>query len=364
MTTSGQDAHALFVTGGGSIVNLSGSNAFTTQGAGASGVVASLGGVVSATGNTSVATFGGVSPATGFGANGVVADGAGAKVNLAAATISTSGPGAYGLVASDFDGVDGSAGAITATGALTVKTMNASDVGVLLQGNGASVLATGGGMITTAGNAISLTGGTGQIARFDSFTINNQSGDLIFADPSVATVNFNTTTANAGANNLLDATAGSMVTLNANASILTGVIRTDPTSTSNVNLTNGTTWTMTGSSTVTNLNVANSFVVFAPPGSGSGFKTLTVNTYVGSGANITMNATLGGSSSAADQIIVNGGSATGTTLLTIKNIGRPRRADDGLRHSARHHDQWRHDRRERLYAGECPARQRVPLHPR
>ncbi len=320
VTTSGQDAHALFVTGGGSIVNLSGSNAFTTQGAGASGVVASLGGVVSATGNTSVATFGGVSPATGFGANGVVADGAGAKVNLAAATISTSGPGAYGLVASDST-ASGSAGAITATGALTVKTMNASDVGVLLQGNGASVLATGGGMITTAGNAISLTGGTGQIARFDSFTINNQSGDLIFADPSVATVNFNTTTANAGANNLLDATAGSMVTLNANASILTGVIRTDPTSTSNVNLTNGTTWTMTGSSTVTNLNVANSFVVFAPPGSGSGFKTLTVNTYVGSGANITMNATLGGSSSAADQIIVNGGSATGTTLLTIKNSG-------------------------------------------
>ena len=159
------------------------------------------------------------------------------------------------------------------------------------------------------------------MATFDNFTINNLSGDLIFADPSVATVNFNTTTANAGFNNLLDATAGSIVTLNANASILTGVIRTDPTSTSNVNLTNGTTWTMTGSSTVTNLNVANSFVVFAPPGSGSGFKTLTVNNYVGSGANITMNATLGGSSSAADQIIVNGGSATGTTLLTIKNNG-------------------------------------------
>ena len=166
-----------------------------------------------------------------------------------------------------------------------------------------------------------MTGGTNQIATFDSFTINNQSGDLIFADPSVATVNFNNTTANAGANNLLDATAGSFVTLNASASALTGVIRTDATSTSNVNLTNGTMWTVTGSSTVTNLYVANSFVVFAPPGSGSGFKTLTVNNYVGSGANITMNATLGGSSSAADQIVVNGGAATGLTLLTIKNTG-------------------------------------------
>jgi hypothetical protein len=322
VTTAGQDAHALYVNGSGSQANLSGTNTFATQGAGASGVVASLGGVISATGSTTVTTSGGVSPATGFGANGIVADGAGAKVNLASATIATSGPGGAALVASDSTS-SGSAGAIVATGALTIKTTNASDVGVLLQGNGASVLATGGGVITTAGNAISLTGGANQTATFDSFAINNQSGDLIFADPSVATVNFNTTTANAGANNLLDATAGSIVTLNANASTLTGVIRTDPTSTSNVNLTNGTTWTMTGSSTVTNLSVANSFVVFAPPGSGSGFKTLTVGNYVGSGANITMNATLGGSNSAADQIVVNGGTATGLTLLTVKNTGGP-----------------------------------------
>ena len=52
---------------------------------------------------------------------------------------------------------------------------------------------------------------------------------------------------------------------------------------------------MTGSSTVTNLSVANSMIVFAPPGSGAGFKTLTVTNYVGSGANITLNTALGGS---------------------------------------------------------------------
>jgi hypothetical protein len=102
---------------------------------------------------------------------------------------------------------------------------------------------------------------------------------------------------------------------------LTGTIQTGPGAISNVNLTNGTTWNLTGPSTVTNLNVTNSIIVFAPPGSGSGFKTLTVTNYVGTGANITMNAALGGSSSAADQIIVNGGTATGTTLLTIKNVG-------------------------------------------
>jgi hypothetical protein len=35
--------------------------------------------------------------------------------------------------------------------------------------------------------------------------------DLIFADPSVSTINFNNTVANAGTNNLLNATNGSVV---------------------------------------------------------------------------------------------------------------------------------------------------------
>ena len=104
--------------------------------------------------------------------------------------------------------------------------------------------ATGGGTITSAANAIAFLGGTGQTATFNNFTISNHSADLIFADPSVATVNFNSTTANAGTNNLLDATAGSNITLNTNGSTLTGVIRTDPTSTSNVNLANRTKWTL------------------------------------------------------------------------------------------------------------------------
>ena len=60
---------------------------------------------------------------------------------------------------------------------------------------------------------------------------------LIFADPSVSTVNFNNTTANAGANNLLDATNGSAITLNANASALTGAIQTDSDLDNRVNLT-------------------------------------------------------------------------------------------------------------------------------
>ena len=238
---------------------------------------------------------------------GVNADGAGSQIKLGAATITTSGVGATALFASDRAST-GSAGSITASGTLNVKTMNAAAAAIGLQGNGASILATGGGTIVSAGNAIEFMGGTNQTATFDNFTtINNQTGDLIFADPSVATINFNSkTVANAGPNNLLDATNGSDITLNASASQLTGAIQTDSTSTTIVNLTNGTNWTMTGSSTVTKLSVANSMVMFALPSEGGGFKTLTVTNYVGSGAAaITLYAALGGSNSPSDKIVVN-----------------------------------------------------------
>ena len=321
VNTAGQDAHALFVTGLGSQGNLSGAGAFATTGAGAIGLYAALGGVISSAGSvTTISTAGSVSPATGLGAYGVNADGAGSQITLGSATITTSGTGATGLFASD-RASSGAAGTITATGTLNVQTKSASASAVALQGNGAAITATGGGTITAAGTAIAFMGGTGQSATFDNFAIGNLSGDLVFADPSTATLNFNNTTANAGTNNLLDATAGSAITLNANASALTGAIRTDAASTSNINLTNGATWNLTAPSTVTNLNVTHSIIVFAPPGSGGGFKTLTVNNYVGNGANITMNAALGGSSSASDQIIINGGKATGSTLLTINNVG-------------------------------------------
>ena len=315
VSTQGSNANGVQADSGAK-VTLNGGLVSTT-GAGSIGLYATgFGTVINATGAETITTAGGVSSATGLGAYGVDADGAGSRVQLGAATVTTSGAGATALFSS------GSAGSITVSGTLNVKTMNAAAAAVGLQGNGASILATGGGTIVSAGDAIEFLGGTNQTATFDNFTINNQTGDLIFADPSVATINFNSTIASAGLNNLLDATNGSDITLNASASKLTGAIQTDSTSTTNVNLTNRTIWTMTGSSTVTNLSVVtNSVVVFAPPGSGVGFKTLTVTNYVGSGANITMNATLGGPTTSADQIIVNGGKATGFTSLTINNFG-------------------------------------------
>ena len=312
VSTSGTDGHALYVAGSGAQANLAGTNTFTTQGAGAIGLYAEFGGRISATGATNVTT-------SGSGAYGVNADGAGAQIKLGSANVATAGSGAFGLFAS-VASASGVAGSISATGTLNVTTTNPAAAAIGLQGNGASILATGGGKIASAGDAIKFLGGTNQTATFDSFNISTQSGDIVFADPSTATVTFNNSTVDAGTGYLLDATGGSVITFNASASTLTGAMRTDPLSTSNVNLTNGTVWNLTGPSNVSSLAVTNSAIVFAPPGSG-GFKTLTVNNYVGSGANIVLNTALGGSSSPTDRIVVSGGSATGHTALTIRNAG-------------------------------------------
>ena len=285
----------------------------STLGAGAIGLHASLGGVISATGATERRDL-------RRRGHGIDADGLGAQIRLGSATVTTAGAGAFGLFASDL-AASGAAGAISATGTLNVTTTSPATAAIGLQGNGASIVATGGGTIAAAGDAIDFLGGINQTATFDNFNISTQSGAAVFADPASATINFNNSVVNAGAGYILDATGGSIITLNASASTLTGAMRTDAISTSNVNLTNGTVWNLTGPSNVSNLALTKSIIVFAPPGAAGGFKTLTVNNYVGSGANVVLNTALGGSSSPTDQIIVSGGSATGQTFLTIKNAG-------------------------------------------
>ena len=394
LTTSGNDSHALEVSGTGSRASLGGANSFSTSRLGSIGLYALGGGVIDALGQTTITTMGSVSASTGLSAYGVNADGAGSQVNLGAAKITTTGAGAAGLYASDITGsghggaiavsgplgivtgglsaygawaqgagstialdgpttialsgdksaglmaaagglistqgstsiavsgagsigVQALSGMVTASGALNVTTSQATAAAFALSGASPSIIASGGGTVSAAGNTIAFTNATNAVATFDNFNIKNTAGDLILADPSSATINFHNTVANAGAGNLLNATAGSTVAFNASASTLTGAIQTDPTSLTNVSLANGTNWTMSASSTATSLNLANSAIVFAPSG---GFKTLTLGSYVGSGANITLNTALGGpNAGSTDQLIINGGAATGLTSLTIKN---------------------------------------------
>ncbi|MGA8585180.1 MAG: hypothetical protein WB715_15345, partial [Roseiarcus sp.] len=326
-TGAAPGAYGAWAQSAGSTIALNGASTFTINGA-AFALFASEGGVIT-TGSTLGATING-----GVGAGGVEASGSGSTVTLSGATtIGLNGASNTGLFATtggaitteaatsitvsgaSSTGVQATAGTVTATGALNVTTSQASSVAFALGGASPSIIASGGGTVSAAGNAINFINATNAVATFDNFNFTSSSGDLIFADPSTATINFNNTTATANGGNLLNATNGSTITFNASASTLTGAIQTDATSKTNVSLTNNTNWTMTGSSTMTSLNLSNSSVVFSPSG---GFKTLTVGSLVGgTGANITLNTQLAGSQT--DQIVINGGSATGTTALTIKN---------------------------------------------
>ena len=332
--STGLDAYGVNADGAGSKVNLA-ATTITTTGAGAAGLYASdltgtgHGGAITVSGPLGVVTG-------GASAYGAWAQGAGSTIALngpsafaisgndsaglmaaAGGLISIGGPTSIAVSGAGSTGVQALSGAVTASGALNVTTSLPSSTAFALQGISPSIIASGGGTISAAGAAIAFTNATNAVATFDNFNIKNLGGDLILADPSTATINFNNTVANAAAGNLLNATLGSTVTFNANASTLTGAIQTDATSTTNVSLTNGTNWTMSASSTATSLNLANSAIVFSPSG---GFKTLTVGSYVGTGANIALNTALGGpSAGSTDQLIINGGSATGLTSLTIKN---------------------------------------------
>ena len=110
--------------------------------------------------------------------------------------------------------------------------------------------------------------------------------------------------------------------------------------------------------------MTNSIVVFAPPGSGSGFKTLTVTNYVGSGANITMNAALGGSNSAFGPDHRQWRQGDRLDPPDDQQRRRPRRSDLRRRHPARRRDQRRHGRARRVRARQHAAGRRIQVYAR
>ena len=105
-----------------------------------------------------------------------------------------------------------------------------------------------------------------------------------------------------------------------------GAILTDSTSTSNVTLQNNTVWTVTGNSNVTTMTNGPSLIQFAPPTgdpqSAASYKTLTVTNYVGQGGSIVLNTFQDDDSSPTDRLVINGGTATGSTTLFSAQHGR------------------------------------------
>jgi len=113
---------------------------------------------------------------------------------------------------------------------------------------------------------------------------------------------------------------GSTFTFNNDNTELHGGIATQLGSTLDMNLNNNSSWYIDQNSNLTNLTNDNSSVIFDNSGVG---RTLTVQNY-GTGANsgsILFNTQLGDDFSPTDRLIIDGGSATGTTGVYVNNAG-------------------------------------------
>ena len=283
------------------------------------------------------------------GAQGVISQGAGSLITGDNVNVNAIGFGSSPLVAINGGEIQWTGGTVTMTnnsaqgviaawsgGMVTVDgtTFDASQ-GVEL-GGGGTVTLTDVDMTTTsfgvyahqafssAPNTFTMTGGSLTAVRpFSAGLVTPSTLATFSLNDAVVTA----TPSFTGLLRLMDVTSGSTATLNASGSTLSGSIFTDGTSTSTVNLTNGTVWNIQGpeNSSVTNLTNNASVIDFAPPAGAptllSSYKTLTVNNYVGAGGSIHLNTFLAGDGSPSDRLIIDGGTASGSTPLLARDTG-------------------------------------------
>ncbi len=159
-----------------------------------------------------------------------------------------------------------------------------------------------GGTLASSGDGIVIEGGTAQV-NLTGVSLTNASGVAFRVGPDDA------------------GTAGTL-NLVASQSQFAGQALLQAGSTSNVTLNNGSSWQITGDSTLTQLALNDSAARFSPPAAGA-HKTLTVQSLSGSNGVIGLNTYLGGSDSPTDRIVIDGGTASGQTRLQVVNSGGP-----------------------------------------
>jgi outer membrane autotransporter protein len=285
-------------------------------------------------------------------------------------TVSTSGSNARAA------SILGGSGTINNSG--TLSTTGASSNAAYLQGNNDQLINSG-KIIVTGASSDAVFSNT--VSSNFTATIKNLAGGQIISQngSAIRTLNANTTIINAGlvqsnagtaitmgnGNNSLVLQTGSTIIGTANGGAGSNTVTLQGTGTASNPFVNfqtlimqGTAWNWTGSGTFTTAllqsgtltltgtlgtspavsvssgaaldmagvsqtfgNVNNAGTIFTH-GAGPG-TTLTVANYVGAGGNIVFNTFLGADNSPSDRLLINGGTATGTTTLTIHNTTGP-----------------------------------------
>jgi outer membrane autotransporter protein len=306
--TGGSPISGLYAPGG--TINSTGTTINVSSGSGAAGADVGFGGLINMVSNTITTT--------GPGSFGIRVDSG--TVIGANSSITTSGGGAALFFNAGPGLIDLTDTAVLGTGAnttgLTALNLSASGMNILRMSGGSliseastGILAQGPLDISASGTVVTAGGGTllqtfANIAGFQSTAVNftASQGSVLTGDARIAAAT------------------------TADITLLTGSHWTGAAfNVTNVNVDSTSTWTVTANSEVSQATTNAGQIQFTPPVGDStqlsSYKTLTTANYIGTGGTIGLNTYLDTDGSPSDRLVINGGTATGSSLLRITNTG-------------------------------------------
>ena len=235
-----------------------------------------------------------VASTSGLGAHGVLVSSIPSSATLKQASVITQGDDAHGMLVRDGG------------------TLSAEQSTVSAAGNDASAL-----------YLLGTSAGVSQ-ADLSSTVLHNQHGATVAVD-GMADVDFEDVIAGGSGQWLhVDANASEpgLANINLASSQVNGAATTAQGSTSNLSMSDTSLWKLTGNSNLSSLRNDNSLIDFSAPAGGS-YKTLTVNQYQGDNGTFALNTYLYDDQSPSDKLVIDGGQASGSSNLQIKNAGGP-----------------------------------------
>lgn len=335
---SGGGSQGLVASGAGSTITADGVTLEGQTGGGDRGVHSTGGAAIDMANSTVTLT------SQGGGVTGVLADSA-SSFSANDTAISVSGGGnIVGINAAGGSNVTLSGGSVTVNGATGSSALIAQGTGTTLSTSGTTITANAqqsaagtvqnGGTLAIDGGSVQANG-SGSVAFLvngaagiaNTLTLNgttaSSTAGSFSVQSAVANITLNGSTVTDNDGSLLTTQGSSATTFDAGASLLSGAITTGAGGTAAVTLHDGTDWTMTGNSNMTSLANSDSIIRFtAPTGDPTqlaSYKTLITGNYVGAAGTIELNTYLGTDGSPSDRLIVDGGTASGTTGLVIHN---------------------------------------------
>ncbi|MDF3934329.1 autotransporter outer membrane beta-barrel domain-containing protein [Pseudomonas citronellolis] len=308
--TLGDDASAALVSrqyqADTAVLELDGAS-LATQGARSHGVRAESGAQLIAR-NATVTT-------AGPGALGALASNS-ASASLDAVAIVTSGEGGHGVVAKNAGSVSARDLVVSASGAQSAALYAQGsealpggievERGVLANRDGATLAVAG---VADIALRQSLAGGSGQWLNVDSASA---SAGTQLSDMGTGQWQ--------GVGQTMAAAGQARIELD--GSIVSGSARTATGSTADLDMHDSSLWKLTGDSNLTGLRNDASVIDFSAPLGGQ-FKTLSVNQYQGANGTLALNTYLYDDGSPSDQLVIDGGNASGASNLLIRNAGGP-----------------------------------------